>query len=117
MAGTGRVLREAVLWVKSWSNDMVSHELLLKVDIANAYNTISRGACMDGVKKLARDRMVGALVLERRKPGLLLRPCDPVHCGRATGGPAGSRIIFTGPPLRHRATHRKPGHPPNFVPR
>ena len=34
---------------------MTNEEMLLKVDISNAYNTISRAACMEGVKKYCPD--------------------------------------------------------------
>ena len=51
----GPVIQAAILCVKPWLGEMVGDELLLKVDIANVYNTISRRACMDGVKKHCPD--------------------------------------------------------------
>ena len=55
VGGKGPVIQAAILCVKSWLKDMAGDELLLKVDISNAYNTISRNACMAGVKKHCPD--------------------------------------------------------------
>ena len=55
VGGKGPVIQAAILCVKSWLSDLSEDELLLKVDISNAYNTISRAACMEGVKKYCPD--------------------------------------------------------------
>ena len=51
VSGKGPVIQAAILCVKSWVREMHPDELLLKVDISNAYNSINRNACLEGVKK------------------------------------------------------------------
>ena len=55
VGGKGPVIQAAILCVKSWLTQLGEEEILLKVDIANAYNTISRRACLEGVKKHCPD--------------------------------------------------------------
>ena len=55
VGGKGPVIQAAILCVKSWLAEMQPGELLLKVDISNAYNSISRTACLEGVKKYCPD--------------------------------------------------------------
>ena len=55
VGGKGPVIQAAILCVKYWLGEMAADELLLKVDIANAYNRISREACLAGVKKYCPD--------------------------------------------------------------
>ena len=51
----GPVIPSAILAVKSWIAEMADDEILLKIDIANAYNTIDRQACLAGVAKFCPD--------------------------------------------------------------
>ena len=53
--GAGPVIQAAVLTAKSWVNLMQADEILLKVDLSNAYNTISRQACLSGIAKYCPD--------------------------------------------------------------
>ena len=72
VGGKGPVIQAAILCVKSWLQEMQPGELLLKVDIANAYNTIDRNACLEGVKNvLPRPDAMGSLVPGRSQPSLL----------------------------------------------
>ena len=57
VGGKGPVIQAAILTLKSWVQDLRSDEIILKVDIANAYNTISRDACLSGVAKFCPDLM------------------------------------------------------------
>ena len=47
---------------------MAGEELLLKVDITNAYNTISRKACMDGSTAQTRPVLNGGGVQKKKAP-------------------------------------------------
>ena len=51
VGGKSPAIQAAILCVKSCLGEMAADELLLEVDIANAYNSISREACLAGVKK------------------------------------------------------------------
>ena len=55
VGGKGPRIQAAILCVKSWLGVMAADEMLLKVDIANAYNSISREACLAGVRKHCPD--------------------------------------------------------------
>ena len=55
VGGKGPVIQAAITAVKSWAAKLAPGEILLKVDIANAYNTISREACLEGVEKFCPD--------------------------------------------------------------
>ena len=51
-------------------------EMLLKVDIHNAYNSISKGACMEGVKKYCPDMAISSTV----PPATHSRPATNSPC-------------------------------------
>ena len=57
VGGKGPVIQAAILAVKSWISTMAADDVLLKVDIANAYNTIDRSACLAGVAKFCPDAL------------------------------------------------------------
>ena len=57
VGGSGPVIQAAILTVKSWLASMSPDEVLLKIDIANAYNTIDREACLAGVAKFCPDAL------------------------------------------------------------
>ena len=54
-AGSKGPIISAMLTVKAWIAEMAVDEMLLKIDIANAYNTIDRQACLAGVAKSCPD--------------------------------------------------------------
>ena len=55
VGGKGHIIQAAILCVKSWLERLGQDEMILKVDVANAYNTISREACPAGVKQFCPD--------------------------------------------------------------
>ena len=56
-------------------DEMSGDELLLKVDIFNAYNSICRNACLRGKTLLHLHPALGPLVPERPQPRLLQHTC------------------------------------------
>ena len=55
VGGKGPVIQAAVLIVKSLVRTMRQGEIILKIDLANAYDTIDRGACMWGISRYYPD--------------------------------------------------------------
>ena len=51
----GPVILAAVQTVKSWVRTLQPGEIILKVDISNAYNSIDRAACLRGVSRYCPD--------------------------------------------------------------
>ena len=55
VGGKGPVIQAAVVTAKSWVNSLKDDEILLKVDLSNAYNTIARSACLRGIAQYCPD--------------------------------------------------------------
>ena len=55
VGGKGPVIQAATLCVKSRVGELAADEVLLKMDIANAYNSTSREACLEGAEKYCPD--------------------------------------------------------------
>ena len=51
----GPVIPASVQTIKSWVRSLSPGEIILKLDISNAYNSIDRGACLRGVQKHCPD--------------------------------------------------------------
>ena len=97
VGGKGPVIQAAILCVKSWLEHLGPDEVILKVDVANTYNTISRAACFTGVKQFCPDMgHVGTLVPRWRPASLPRRSGHQVHHWRAAGRSAGTSTIFCG---------------------